>query len=55
MVANFTVQVFGDANMARYKARFRFSIKDHATGKKLKIESLLRVSGSNSGNSLGWT
>ena len=26
--------------MARYKARFRISIKDHASGKKLKIELL---------------
>jgi hypothetical protein len=26
--------------MARYKARFRISIKDQATGKKLKIELL---------------
>jgi hypothetical protein len=32
------VQVFGGAIMARYKPRFRISIKDRATGKKLNIE-----------------
>jgi hypothetical protein len=40
LVANFTVHVFGGAIMARYKPRFRISMKDHATGKKLKIELL---------------
>ena len=34
------MQVFGGAIMARYKPRFRISIKDQATGKKLKIELL---------------
>jgi hypothetical protein len=40
LVANLTVHVFGGAIMARYKPRFRISIKDQATGKKLKIELL---------------
>ena len=39
-VAKFTVLVFGGATMARYKPRFRISIKDLATGKKLTVELL---------------
>jgi len=37
-VANFRRPVFGGATVAHYKPRFRFSIKDLATGKKLTVE-----------------
>ena len=37
-VANFRGPIFGCATMAHYKPRFRISIKDLATGKKLTVE-----------------